>query len=383
MRIAINALSSTVGSGPTFFRQFLPAMALHAEHEYCVFVSRHQQELIALVPLSMDTYVVKGLPRGFTARVAWEQAALPFLLRRMGIDVLYSTGNVTALAATIPSVVVMTTANPFSPLPTAWSRSRRFKLGVLRMASRLSARRATRTIFISANSCRLLLKDLAIPDSDAAVVPYGWNEFTLGNPCPRRTPYLLNVSVLLPYKNIARLLRAFDALITRTGFDGLLVIAGPPASKDYLRELESLRKDLENGHRIEFTGAVSQSELEALYEHALGFVFPSLEETLGIPLQEAMGAGLPIAAGDTQASGTGGDGYFNPCREVCGPAAIYFDPFDVEDITNTLERLVSDPALRHRLGTVGKGRVRRFSWERTADETLVVLEEAVSASYRR
>lgn len=379
MRIAINALSSTVGSGPTFFRHFLPAIAAHVEHEYCVFVSCHQDELLALVPETVETYVVKGIPRGFGARVAWEQAVLPCIFRRKRMDVLYSTGNVTTLAANIPRVVVMTTANPFSSLPMDWSLTRKVKLRVLRIASHISAHRAERTIFISRNSQRLLSARLAIPDSKAVVVPYGWAPFTLGKPCPRQKPYLLTVSVLLPYKNIERLLWAFDTLVDRTAFEGQLIIAGPVASGDYLRKLLAVRAGLTHGRRVEFTGALGQSELEALYEHALGFVFPSLEETLGIPLQEAMGAGLPIAASDTGASADR-DRYFNPCREVCEGAAIYFHPLHIEEITQALERLVSDPPLRQRLGRIGRERVRRFSWERTAEETLAVLEEAASRS---
>lgn len=383
MRIAINALSSTVGSGPTFFRHFLPAIAAHSEHEYCVFVSCRQDKLVSLIPASVETYIVKGIPRGFGARVAWEQVVLPFLLRRKRMDVLYSTGNVTTLASTIPTVVVMTTANPFSPLETAWSPAFKLKFRMLRIASQLSARRAARTIFISENSRRLLAERLAIPRSRTAVVPYGWMPFGLGRPKPRPGSYVLSVSVLWPYKNIVRLLRAFDTVAARTGFEGGLIVAGPVGSEDYFRELLAVRSGLSHGDRVEFTGAICQSELEALYEHALAFIFPSLEETLGIPLQEAMGVGLPIAAADTGAAPEGRRQYFNPCPEICEGAAIYFDPFDIADIARALERLVSDRPLRERLGTAGRSRARAFSWERTAKETLRVLEEAASGVDKR
>ncbi|MGI9119625.1 MAG: glycosyltransferase family 4 protein [Acidimicrobiales bacterium] len=377
MRVAVNALSAKLGSGPTFFRNFLPALAAHTEHDYCVVLGRHQEDLIALLPDGVEVRLVSPALRSFTARVVWEQAVLPFLLRRWEVDVLYSTGNVTTLATSVPRVVVVTTANPFSGLATEWSPSQRLKLRALLVASHLSARRAARVIFISDNSRGLLWQRLGVPHELTAVVPYGCTPPTAGHLRSRQKPYLLTVSVLMPYKNIGHLLQAFDTLVRRTGFGGNLVVAGPPASAGYYRKLLDIRSGLAHGRRIELTGAIDQVELEALYEHALAFVFPSLEETLGIPLQEAMGAGLPIAAADTSISGTSPP-CFNPCREVCEEAAIYFDPFDVEDITSALEQLVTDDGLRRQLMMNGRQQVKELSWERTAGDTLAVLEGAAA-----
>ena len=94
-------------------------------------------------------------------------------------------------------------------------------------------------------------------------------------------------------------------------------------------------------------------------------VFPSEHETFGLPQAEAMAVGTPVLAADTAVS-----------REVCGDAAEYVPPRDVEALVAGLARLLDDGALRARLAAAGRARAARFTWERTAAQTLDVLREA-------
>ena len=97
--------------------------------------------------------------------------------------------------------------------------------------------------------------------------------------------------------------------------------------------------------------------------HAKILAFPSVYEGFGIVLLEAMNAGVPIACADVTA-----------LPEVAGPAAVFFNPLSVNEIASALQRLLTDGSLRQRLVTAGYKRVRDFSWEQSARQTLKVYE---------
>lgn len=113
------------------------------------------------------------------------------------------------------------------------------------------------------------------------------------------------------------------------------------------------------------TGWIPREELYRLYERALGFIFPSTFEGFGMPVLEAMAAGIPVACSDIP-----------PLREVAGGAALFFDPFNDDSIAAALERIVNDDELRARLAAAGPERARHFTWEEAAERTLRVLVEA-------
>ena len=112
------------------------------------------------------------------------------------------------------------------------------------------------------------------------------------------------------------------------------------------------------------TGKVPFSELPAWYQGARLFAFPSLYEGFGLPILEAMSAGVPVLAGS-----------ISSLPEVGGDAAIYADPHIDGDIAKKLLMLWEDEELRNLLRTRGKERVKLFSWDRCAEETLDYIRE--------
>jgi glycosyltransferase involved in cell wall biosynthesis len=114
---------------------------------------------------------------------------------------------------------------------------------------------------------------------------------------------------------------------------------------------------------VRLTGWLPRQELYELFRTAWAFVYPSTFEGFGMPVLEAMAAGVPTACSDIR-----------PLREVAGDAALRFDPLDDLALSESLLRLVSDPAERARLSTAGPERARRFSWRRAAAATLAALE---------
>jgi glycosyltransferase involved in cell wall biosynthesis len=111
-------------------------------------------------------------------------------------------------------------------------------------------------------------------------------------------------------------------------------------------------------------GYVSDSDLRALYEKALCFLFPSFYEGFGLPPLEAMACGCPVIVSRAAS-----------LPEVCGDAASYCDPHDPTDIARKIAEIAEDGAYRQRLIELGLERIRFFSWERTARETWSVLKE--------
>ncbi len=113
---------------------------------------------------------------------------------------------------------------------------------------------------------------------------------------------------------------------------------------------------------VRFLGHVDEPTLAALYRSASVLAFPSLYEGFGLPLLEAMAAGLPAVIGRSGA-----------LPELADGAAVEVDPEEVESIAAGLEKLLSDPALRKKLAEAGRRRAAAFTWDKAAASTLEVL----------
>src|SRR5262249_53492965 len=144
--------------------------------------------------------------------------------------------------------------------------------------------------------------------------------------------YILCVSTLHPHKNLERLLRAY----ARAGLNQRLVLAGMFGSRaDAIR---SLARSLGLNGSVEFTGWIPREQLYRLYQKAPSFIYPSSFEGFGMPLLEAMAAGIPMACSAIP-----------PLREIAGDAALFFDPADEDAISEALKRITNDQSLRRRL----------------------------------
>lgn len=162
--------------------------------------------------------------------------------------------------------------------------------------------------------------------------------------------YLLFVGAQEPKKNLKRLIEAF--LDVDTAFP--LVIAGP---RGWLweREVGAALAPLSDKarSRLKFIGYVEVADLQRLYAGALGFTYPSLYEGFGLPALEAMASGCPVITSNTSS-----------LPEVCGEAALYVDPFNRNDIRNSIERLIGDKNLREQLSAMGIERAKLFTFAR-------------------
>jgi len=384
IRVAINALSGRVGAGVTGFSRLLPALSrLDSQDEFHIFVSRSQPVIHRAIPPNFHPHIVSFDPRNLVARVLFEQLVLPIMLLRWRIDVLYSVGNITSLLAPCKVVLMVGNANPYSHLKFEWSRSERVRNRLIRLLSTLSAWRADKIQFLSENSRDHLSCRLGIPANRTSVIYYGFAPVQVDSGSEsggmRGVPprFILTVSTLAPHKNIERLMSAFSLLVERYRYSGALVIVGAPAFSEYAKRLEDLRLTLACKERILLLGEIADAALPAYFQAADAFVSVSLEETLGLPVIEAMGYGTPVVAGKCPQDGRV---YFNPFVEVCGDAAAYCNPLEVESIAEALHSVVTDPGRREFLRQQGLLRARDFDWTVTARRLHQLFREAAQRS---
>jgi glycosyltransferase involved in cell wall biosynthesis len=164
-------------------------------------------------------------------------------------------------------------------------------------------------------------------------------------------------------KNLPLLLRAY----ARSGVarETKLVFAGPISARQRGRLAQVIRETgLEE--RVQILGYVEDALLVSLYRHCLAYVFPSSYEGFGLPILEAMACGAPTLTSTLSSLG-----------EVAGDAALTLPALEQDLLASGIQRIVSDSALRSSLRARGLERVKSFTWQRCAQQTLRCYERAL------
>ncbi|MEM1033086.1 MAG: glycosyltransferase family 1 protein [Myxococcota bacterium] len=230
----------------------------------------------------------------------------------------------------------------------------------LRQLYRGAARHSARILCVSAFGATEVQRWLGIPAARIAVAPNGVDGAAFGaRPGDARThprPYALFVGNDKPHKNLRRLVAAFDRIADHTDLDLLVV-----GACDRLDEYNA------RPARIHRRPDIDHDELRRLYAQATLLVAPSLYEGFGLPPLEAMASGTPVIAARAAS-----------LPEVCGDAALYVEPYRVDDLAAALVALDRDPEARRRQVAAGAERVRHFTWERTAATTVEALQTVLS-----
>jgi len=300
-----------------------------------------------------------------------EQIELPVAAAGLDLDVFFAPHYNAPLAAPAPLAIFVYDLIHLifrRQLP----RPRWFSYLYARTQIRLACARARVILTDSENTKRDLVRMLKVPGGKIRVIPLAVEDSMRrvrdqGRLASFRRahglaePYVLFVGNLKPHKNPEGLIRVLAAMRDRRA-RLVFVGRGTPA---YVAGLKALAGRLGLGKRVTFAGTPDRQTLRHYYSAAAALAFPSFYEGFGLPPLEAFACGTPVVASNAAS-----------IPEVVGDAAVSLRPGDVGGFARALDAVLTRPALRRRLIAAGFRRVRRFSWDRTAELTADALADA-------
>lgn len=242
-------------------------------------------------------------------------------------------------------------------------------LRYLRFSTKYALKHAYKIIAVSNNTKRDLVRLYGGDSGKIEVVYHGVNK----NPIPtgrqekskiknkkQKNENILYLGRLEKKKNVDRLAKAFNILKQKYKIPHKLILAGPAGYR--FEEIERVIKSSKSGDDIVVTGYVSEEEKYKLLENTDEFVFPSLYEGFGMPILEAQSVGAPVVTSN-----------ISSLEEIVGESALKVNPLDVEQIAESIYKVINDDKLRKNLIKQGYENAKRFSWEKCAKETLDIL----------
>lgn len=362
MRIGVNALyliPGGVGGTEIYLRSLLTALAEIDRHNH-YFVFTNRETGTDLVPAQANFSHLPQAVRAVNrpARLLWEQTLLPLSAARLCLDVLFNPGFTAPLLCGCPQVTVFhDLQHKRHPEYFRW-----FDLPFWNFFLFWSVTVSRRIVAVSGATADDLSRWYRLPPTKIRTVPSGVDPrfFELAA-CRRPEPFLLAVSTLHPHKNLDGLLRAFATFRERHP-QYRLVVCGIHGF--FSPELHALRDRLNLADSVEFPGWIPREQLYSLYARATAFFYPSLFEGFGLPVLEALAAGVPTACSQIE-----------PMDGIAAGAALKFDPRDPAAMAHVMHRLVTDGELRGRLAAAGPLRAAQFSWHTTAQGVLQALRD--------
>lgn len=385
MKIVVNAVSAKVGGAVSYITGLLPHLSsIGGDLQFLVFLPPETAAKPQGLAQNIQVLPTEVGHAGMLKRIWWEQVTLRHILKKQKADVLFSTANFGMLACPVRQLLLVRNALYFSQIYREMflpRHSLRTRIG-FRLRRWLICKCA-KSADVVITPTQAMLDELRrfVEVKKAVVNPYGVAAPALAEEAKRNVKErldiakngavrLLYVSLYYEHKNLRTLLRALSIVNKRGGAKFSLKTTATPAwtgagwTSTHQEDLTLARQPAIAEH-VEFVGPLSHEETESLYETSDIFVFPSLSESFGFPMAEAMTHGLPIVAADTPVN-----------REVCGDAAVYFDPLTPEDLAERLLHVVTDSQLRERLSVRGRQEAhRRFCWSAHAQR---ILEAASS-----
>lgn len=301
----------------------------------------------------------------------WQQTVLPLFLLRHKVDVHWGPGFVLPFLVVCPMVVTIHDMT-FDLFPEAHEPIKRLYFPFM---IRRAVKRASRVLVDSGSTAsdldrlipgsveKTVVAHLAARTLNVKSAPSNFDDRYSAPGNPVSGLYVLFIGTLEPRKNLHRLLQAWKQLSVDDRFEYRLIVVGVKGWM--VEQLEDQGND-----NVEFVGHVPDHQLKAYLRGASCFVYPSLYEGFGLPVIEAMAAGIPVLTSNVGAT-----------LEIARDAAVLVDPMSVKDIVDGLHKLLTDLNLRQQLSEAGIKRAGEFSWEVTAKRTLDALLAAASTNH--
>ncbi len=384
MNIGLDVRSVQVSSGicgiNVYATNLMGAISkIDNENSYFLFTVKGKER----IPLSLSAdFDIKFVPisakQSGYMNLFLDKWVVPDIINRYSLDVVHFLNpfdlrcNVDTGKYRRRTVATVHDLTPFLMRDLIFVGKRKF-LKPLYMAQLGLLKHAEFIIAISENTKKDLIEHVGISENKIRVVYLGKSDVFKpvkdGDVLRRvkrryRLPeeFLLYVGGFSLHKNLYALLESLVMLRIEYKLDIPLVIVGKLDSF-FFDSLQERIDSLNLKERVIFTGFVPLDDLPAIYTLCKAFVFPSLYEGFGLPVLEALSCGTPVACSDVSS-----------LPEVAGKSAVYFDPKSIESIAYALNKIISSDEIQERLRVLSLKQAEKFSWEKTATETIQIYE---------
>ena len=341
----------------------------HPEHEFIFLFDRpFNPEFIFSDNV---TAVYAGPPtRHIALFIPWFEISVPYLLKKHKADLFVSPDGHLSLLSKVPALPVIHDLNFYhnpKQLPGLVSRYYnwffpRFAKKAIRIAT---VSEYTRQDIEKVYGINPVLIDVTYNGCNQRYKPVSEEiKIQTKEKLSGGFPYFLFIGLIIPRKNVHRLLTAFDLFKSATGSEIRLVIVGD--RKWWDSEHEDAFSRMRYKQHVIFTGRMNPEELADVLGSALALTYVPLFEGFGIPILEAFAAGVPVLTSNVTSM-----------PEVAGDAALLTDPYNPAQIAENLTKLATDDELRTALIEKGQSRILLFSWDKTAERLWKSIETAL------
>lgn len=374
MKIAVNTRlllkDKLEGIGWFTYETMRRIVASHPEHTFYFIFDRNYDERFIFSDNVKPVMTFPPARHPYLWYVYFDYS-IPYVLRKLKPDLFLSPDGWLSLRTDVPQVDVIHDLNFEHQSDFLSAKYQNYYVKNFPKFARKAARIATVSQFSKNDICTLY----QIPEDRVDVVYNGSNELFAPISMEEQLKiraryafgceYFLFVSAIHKRKNLANILRAFEALKNHTDTDLKFVVVG--ARGGLQDDVDSVLSKMKHADDVRFTGHLSSPELAAVTASARALVYASLFEGFGIPIVEAFHAETAVITSNVTSM-----------PEVAGDAALLVDPLSVEQIEEAMRKLALDDDLRCRL--IEKGRIQRqnFSWDRSAQLLWNCVEQVLS-----
>ena len=341
------------GLARTIFEWTKVLLEADAENKYLIFFKGKPEKLPEFgvnnwqpVFLSERRFWMNGLKNAPQANV--------YIFQTPVLPLKFTPKNSVIIAQDFPYLHLM-----------ARSPKRYFLNRIIKFYHAWSLKRAARIIAVSEYTKRELMKFFHVPEEKIAVVPMGYKKVCKVRETQVRLPekFFLFVGVVKERKNVLRIFEAFSEFKKLHSQSGYKLAIGGKSEGTYFEKVKSFSEEKGIASDIVWLGFLNDGELSYVYRRARTLLFPSIVESFGFPVLEAMSCGLPVITSD----------FGGPSEIGSGNSALLVDPYNANSISKVMEKIAFDDNLREKLIQSGRKRAEEFSWDKAADGLLKVI----------
>ncbi|WP_345853973.1 glycosyltransferase family 1 protein [Shewanella algae] len=376
LTIAINALSALRGGSQTYLHHFLDNLPNDIDKVILITGKNHH----VFEKYDSDKICVRFIDfasKNLLARSFWEVVSLDKFLEDYKVDIYYSPGGLMLTNFKNREFTTATALRNMLPLEKH-ERQRfplfsfsRFKLWLLKYLFILSYKKSDKVIFISEYSRNVVKSYIPEIENKSVVIHHGLSDLFKKNLEPEglgidflhKNKFYLYVSILDVYKAQKEVIKSFKNLYDN-GFQYPLVLAGPKYNK-YGDEVVELISEYGLSKSVFYLGQVEYEMLPQLYASSRALIFASSCECCPNILLEKLSAGKAVFCSNK-----------NPMPEFGGDAPIYFDPYDISELSNKILNFEKDYyCLSEKLGAKSREQAQKFDWCKTVQSTINFLKK--------